>query len=557
MSKVITKTIAAIQPGTDDAESPNGTFDIILSSQSLDRDGDVFKSSEWKMPLPEWIPIDIDHAMTVEKTVGSGKPFLNDNGDVQVRGSYASTPLAQQTRTLVNEGHCRYVSVAVMTDKSLKDGTPNRELLNGAFVNTPSNRDAVVVASKSFDDSEVKAAEGDGDGPKPPYGEDADYADPGYLDREGKPAKDGNGLPRYPTDTAKRTRAAWSFISQESNASQYTAEQLKKIKDKIKAAARKFGIEIAEDDDDKKDDSKSAYGSITDLLAAAVTVKAGARNSAADSKMVQAIHDASSLLGAQCVSEPEPDVADGSAEGANKSVKAMFVIGKSMTGSVEDLRDRIQCALNDASGVGDYGGRWACILATYMNADGQGGSVVYSLGGETLCRAFSDDGACVALDSNIQAVTLVTSVAAIPDTVDGDPTPLPPAAAEAGKSFDRGEELPAPTLKTNTGAAAPVLGVADIEDFKAKLDALTKTSGHEPGSPESPAESPADPPASPDSKAASTQDPADDESADTDDDAADDAADDEAEKKRDDNKKRAQRMRLQLLTSNARLTAIA
>ncbi len=53
-----------------------------------------------------------------------------------------------------------------------------------------------------------------------------------------------------------------------------------------------------------------------------LAAKAGARNSASDSKMLQAIHDASILLGAQCVSEPAPDVDDGSSEGANRALEA-------------------------------------------------------------------------------------------------------------------------------------------------------------------------------------------------------------------------------------------
>jgi hypothetical protein len=37
---------------------------------------------------------------------------------------------------------------------------------------------------------------------------------------------------------------------------------------------------------------------------------------------VQAIHDASCLLGASCVTESTPDPDDGGSEGANKSVTA-------------------------------------------------------------------------------------------------------------------------------------------------------------------------------------------------------------------------------------------
>jgi len=70
-----------------------------------------------------------------------------------------------------------------------------------------------------------------------PYG-DVDYADPGYQDDEVK---------RYPIDTEEHVRAAWSYINQQKNASKYSSEDLEKIRNKIKAAATKLGIEIAEE----------------------------------------------------------------------------------------------------------------------------------------------------------------------------------------------------------------------------------------------------------------------------------------------------------------------
>lgn len=71
--------------------------------------------------------------------------------------------------------------------------------------------------------------------PKKPFG-DVRYADPGYQ---------SDGVYRYPIHTAKNTRAAWSYINQRSNASKYTPEQLRKIKARIMAAAKKFGITIS------------------------------------------------------------------------------------------------------------------------------------------------------------------------------------------------------------------------------------------------------------------------------------------------------------------------
>lgn len=154
---VVVKAPAVLAPGDDDSDTPHGTFDVILSTPTEDRDGEQVKTEEWQQPLPDHITFDVDHGMSVEKTVGSGRPFINADGDMQVKGTYASTPLAQMTRTLVNEGHIRATSVTFLRktipgEKGAKRTV--RELLNGAFVPVPANPEAMVLASKSALDNQ-------------------------------------------------------------------------------------------------------------------------------------------------------------------------------------------------------------------------------------------------------------------------------------------------------------------------------------------------------------------------------------------------------------------
>jgi len=56
---------------------------------------------------------------------------------------------------------------------------------------------------------------------------DIEYADPGYRE---------DGRKRYPIDTEAHIRAAWSYIHEERNAAEYTAEELTAIKRRIVAA---------------------------------------------------------------------------------------------------------------------------------------------------------------------------------------------------------------------------------------------------------------------------------------------------------------------------------
>lgn len=63
------------------------------------------------------------------------------------------------------------------------------------------------------------------------------FADPGYQ---------SDGKKRYPLDSADECRAAWSYINQPDNAAKYTPSQLKRIRSRILAAGRKYGIHFAE-----------------------------------------------------------------------------------------------------------------------------------------------------------------------------------------------------------------------------------------------------------------------------------------------------------------------
>lgn len=66
-----------------------------------------------------------------------------------------------------------------------------------------------------------------------PYG-DVAYADPGYQDDKKQ---------RYPIDTVEHAKAAWSYVNQGDNASMYDPRSLAKVKMRIQAALKKFGVD--------------------------------------------------------------------------------------------------------------------------------------------------------------------------------------------------------------------------------------------------------------------------------------------------------------------------
>jgi phage major head subunit gpT-like protein len=95
----------------------------------------------------------------------------------------------------------------------------------------------------------------------PAYG-DVEYADTG-LRKDGKK--------RYPIDTKAHARSAWSYINQADNAAEYTATQLKTVKNKIKAALKKFGVTVSESTKEAVIDGKRTFDEIRDLVRDALT----------------------------------------------------------------------------------------------------------------------------------------------------------------------------------------------------------------------------------------------------------------------------------------------
>lgn len=70
---------------------------------------------------------------------------------------------------------------------------------------------------------------------KPPGAKPSDYADPGYQPDKKK---------RYLLSDKNSAKAAWSYINQTKNQKPYTGPQLKRIKQRIIKALKKFGVEV-------------------------------------------------------------------------------------------------------------------------------------------------------------------------------------------------------------------------------------------------------------------------------------------------------------------------
>lgn len=168
----------------------------------------------------------------------NGKPFLRG---VSIRGAWIGQP-----RQEIHDGQ----PVETADDLELdgldftrKPGVPGAlidnvqrlvESFNGRTVIYESVQEALVTSQIQEAAAPLKSG-----GAAAPQTKASTYADPGYQPDKAK---------RYALDTKAQAKAAWSYIHQADNAKPYTGPQLKRIKQRIKSALKKFGVEISTDE---------------------------------------------------------------------------------------------------------------------------------------------------------------------------------------------------------------------------------------------------------------------------------------------------------------------
>lgn len=289
MQQVYSKTIASIESTDDDKFGPTGGFTAVLSTPSEDRDGDRLMRDEWKEFTQERYPLDMDHGMSVADTVGSFVPYF-DGDRMMMDAVFAKTAKAQDVRALVTPDengirHISSVSVAFMTDKTKKSGEPKRELLNAGIVAIPSNRDAVILASKAasaLKDAFSNATEG----------EVPDEVKAAVLETLGvKSADEVSNSDTNQGETTPKPKGVFIDVH-----ARLSPESVKAVSDQVDALIT----------------------GMTERISKAAATASGVGG---DGALVQAIHDASSHLGAACPVIEVTDEGDGASSGANKSAE--------------------------------------------------------------------------------------------------------------------------------------------------------------------------------------------------------------------------------------------
>ena len=142
-------------------DSGTGEFEAILSTSVEDRDGETIATGAFD-PLPASIPVYYQHDWQQKALpIGRGTPFYDDDGQLRIKGYYGSDDRAQSVRKAVGEGLVDSMSAGYLPlqkrRQSGKQTVVKADLFEGSMTAIPVNKTALVTASKSIEDGDVKA----------------------------------------------------------------------------------------------------------------------------------------------------------------------------------------------------------------------------------------------------------------------------------------------------------------------------------------------------------------------------------------------------------------
>lgn len=134
----------------------NGTYKVLASTASIDRQGDSIDQSGWdlanykKNPVMLWAHNYSE--LPVAKAIAIGVTSLGLESEFEFAPMEAN-PKAQQIKSLYDLGYLNAVSVGFMPKQRNGNSITKAELLEISFVPVPANQDALRLAYKSIDEN--------------------------------------------------------------------------------------------------------------------------------------------------------------------------------------------------------------------------------------------------------------------------------------------------------------------------------------------------------------------------------------------------------------------
>lgn len=121
----------------------SGEFEVVATTESEDRDGEVILASAWDFKNYIKNPVVLWGHDWYSKPVGAVTSIQQIDGKVIVKGVFADTEAGQEIRKLYDSGILRTVSVGFLTRERRGPVITKAELVELSFIPIPSNTDAM------------------------------------------------------------------------------------------------------------------------------------------------------------------------------------------------------------------------------------------------------------------------------------------------------------------------------------------------------------------------------------------------------------------------------
>lgn len=140
----------------------DGEFEVVATTEGVDRDGEVIKVSGWDFTNFQKSPVLLWGHDYGSLPIGAVTDIRVEGTSVIAKGVFARSEFAQEVRSLYDDGFVKTVSVGFIPHERTGATITKAELLELSFVSVPSNPDA-LDRLKSFESKylklEVKAQE--------------------------------------------------------------------------------------------------------------------------------------------------------------------------------------------------------------------------------------------------------------------------------------------------------------------------------------------------------------------------------------------------------------
>lgn len=169
IAEILEKQLAEVDTKTLDE---GGTFKVIATDETKDRDGDVITLDGWEIENYLKNPVILaNHTYSIENIIGKATKIYAQNNQIIVEGIFSKrNPLGVLAQRLYEEGMLKTVSVGFIGKERQGEKITKKELLELSFVAVPSNPSAVSLDAKLYEEAiekglMIKAPEDDEDEP--------------------------------------------------------------------------------------------------------------------------------------------------------------------------------------------------------------------------------------------------------------------------------------------------------------------------------------------------------------------------------------------------------